>query len=87
MSRATAAEPTSNGQTGCTPAKLCEIVRHMNVLEMMMGLGKMRVRKTPANQAHVTNWRENPALLHRRETEDIEEKAAQELYFRWEPDV
>ena len=34
MSRATAAEPTSNGQTGCTPAKLCEIVRHMNVLEM-----------------------------------------------------
>ena len=48
---------------GCTPAKLCEIVRHMNVLEMMMGLGKMRVRKTPANQAHVTNWRENPALL------------------------
>ena len=48
---------------GCTPAKLCEIVRHMNVLEMMMGLGKMRVRKTPANQAHVTNWRENPTLL------------------------
>lgn len=48
---------------GCTPAKLCEIVRQMNVLEMMMGLGKMRVRKTPANQAHVTNWRENPALL------------------------
>ncbi len=48
---------------GCTPAKLCEIIRHMNVLEMMMGLTKMRVRRTPANQAHVTNWRENPALL------------------------
>ncbi len=48
---------------GCTPAKLCEIVRHMNVLEMMMGLAKMRVRRTPANQAHVTNWREHPALL------------------------
>lgn len=48
---------------GCTPAKLCEIVRYMNVLEMMMGLAKMRVRKTPANQAHVTNRRENPALL------------------------
>ncbi|MCS7056163.1 MAG: propanediol/glycerol family dehydratase large subunit [Thermoflexales bacterium] len=48
---------------GCTPAKLCEIVRHMSVLEMMMGLAKMRVRKTPANQAHVTNRRENPALL------------------------
>ncbi len=48
---------------GCTPAKLCDIVRHMSVLEMMMGLAKMRVRKTPANQAHVTNRRENPALL------------------------
>ena len=48
---------------GCTPAKLTGIVRHMNVLEMMMGLAKMRVRRTPANQAHVTNWREHPALL------------------------
>jgi len=48
---------------GCTPAKLVEIVRHMNVLEMMVGLTKMRVRRTPANQAHVTNRKENPALL------------------------
>jgi propanediol dehydratase large subunit len=48
---------------GCTPAKLCEIVRHMNVLEMMNGLAKMRARRTPANQAHVTNKREHPALL------------------------
>ncbi len=48
---------------GCTPAKLCDIMRHMNVLEMMMGLAKMRVRRTPANQAHVTNWKEHPALL------------------------
>ncbi len=48
---------------GCTPAKLVEIMRHMNVLEMMMGLAKMRVRRTPANQAHVTNWKEHPALL------------------------
>lgn len=48
---------------GCTPAKLVDIIRHMNVLEMMMGLAKMRVRREPANQAHVTNWREHPALL------------------------
>ncbi len=48
---------------GCTPAKLTDIIRHMNVLEMMMGLAKMRVRRVPANQAHVTNWREHPALL------------------------
>ena len=26
-------------------------------------LGKMRVRRTPANQAHVTNRKEHPALL------------------------
>jgi propanediol dehydratase large subunit len=49
--------------SGCTPAKLCAIVRHMSVLEMMFGLAKMRVRRTPANQAHVTNKREHPALL------------------------
>lgn len=48
---------------GCTPAKLTDIIRHLNVLEMMMGLAKMRVRRTPANQAHVTNWKEHPALL------------------------
>ena len=48
---------------GCTPAKLTDIVAHMNTLEMMMGLAKMRIRRTPANQAHVTNWREHPALL------------------------
>jgi propanediol dehydratase large subunit len=49
--------------SGCTPARLVEIIRHMNVLEMMMGMAKMRVRRTPANQAHVTNFREHPALL------------------------
>ncbi len=48
---------------GCTAAKLVDIVRQMNVLEMMMGLTKMRVRRTPANQAHVTNRKEHPALL------------------------
>ena len=48
---------------GCTAAKLVDIIRQMSVLEMMMGLAKMRVRGTPANQAHVTNWREHPALL------------------------
>ena len=48
---------------GCTAAKLVDIVRHMNVLEMMMGLTKMRARRQPANQAHVTNRKEHPALL------------------------
>jgi len=49
--------------SGCTPAKLVEIMRHLSVLEMMMALGKLRLRRTPANQAHVTNRKENPALL------------------------
>jgi propanediol dehydratase large subunit len=48
---------------GCTAAKLVDIVSHMNVLEMMMALAKMRARRTPANQAHVTNRLEHPALL------------------------
>lgn len=56
-------EEVSRLVAGCTAAKLMEIVSHMSVLEMMMGLGKMRVRRTPANQAHVTNRKENPALL------------------------
>ncbi len=49
--------------SGCTPAKVVEIINQMNVLEMMMGLAKMRARRTPANQAHVTNRKEHPALL------------------------
>lgn len=48
---------------GCTPAKIVEVVGHLNVVEMMMALQKMRARRTPANQAHVTNWKEHPALL------------------------
>lgn len=48
---------------GCTPAKLCEVMGHLNVVEMMMALQKMRARRTPGNQAHVTNWRENPILM------------------------
>ena len=48
---------------GCTAAKLVDIVREMTVLEMMMGLAKMRARRTPANQSHVTNRKEHPALL------------------------
>ena len=48
---------------GCTAAKLVDIVSTLSVLEMMMGLTKMRARRTPSNQAHVTNRKEHPALL------------------------
>lgn len=49
--------------SGLTPAKILEVVKHLDTVEMMMALHKMRARKTPANQAHVTNRRENPVLL------------------------
>jgi len=49
--------------TACTPAKLVEIVTHLNIVEMMMAQMKMRARKTPANQAHVTNLDDNPVLI------------------------
>lgn len=49
--------------TAITPAKMLEVVNCLNPVEMMMGQMKMRVRKTPANQAHVTNVLDNPALL------------------------
>lgn len=48
---------------GMTPAKIVEVVGHLNVVEMMMALQKMRARKTPSNQCHVTNLRDNPVLL------------------------
>jgi|Deesub1362A_J573_1020465.scaffolds.fasta_scaffold00055_98 propanediol dehydratase large subunit len=48
---------------GLTPAKIVEAVSHLNAVEMMMGVQKLRARRTPANQAHVTNLRENPVLL------------------------
>lgn len=49
--------------TGLTPAKIAAVMDEMNVVEMMMGLQKMRARRTPANQGHVTNVRDNPVLM------------------------
>lgn len=48
---------------GLTPAKLLEVAKTMNVVEMMMAFQKLRARRTPANQAHTTNRRENPVLV------------------------
>lgn len=48
---------------GMTPARLCEVLRHMNVVEMMMAMQKMRERSTPSNQCHVTNLRDNPVQI------------------------
>ena len=41
--------------TAITPAKAVEVMAQMNVVEMMMALQKMRARRTPSNQCHVTN--------------------------------
>lgn len=49
--------------SGLTPAKMAEVMEHLNVVEMMMGMQKMRPRRTPANQAHVTNLQDNPVLM------------------------
>ena len=49
--------------TSVTPAKLVEIVDKLNVVEMMMALQKMRARKTPSNQCHITNVKDNPILI------------------------
>ncbi|HYF79762.1 MAG TPA: propanediol/glycerol family dehydratase large subunit [Symbiobacteriaceae bacterium] len=48
---------------GLTPAKIVEVLDTMNVVEMMMAVQKMRARRTPANQCHVTNLRDNPVLI------------------------
>ena len=49
--------------TAITPAKIVEVVSHMNVVEMMMALQKTRARKTPSNQCHVTNLKDNPVQI------------------------
>lgn len=49
--------------TGMTPAKAAEVVSQMSVLEMMNAVTKLRARKTPANQCHVTNVADNPVQI------------------------
>lgn len=48
---------------GMTPAKLADVFRQMNVVEMMMAMQKVRERSYPANQCHVTNLRDNPVQI------------------------
>jgi propanediol dehydratase large subunit len=57
---------------GLTPAKIVEVVNCLNVVEMMAALQKMRARRTPSNQAHVTNKREHPALIAADAAEAVE---------------
>jgi propanediol dehydratase large subunit len=45
---------------GLTPAKILDVVKLLNIVEIMMAMQKMRARRTPANQAHSTSAKDNP---------------------------
>ena len=48
---------------GLTPARLARVAALLDPVEMSFALKKLRARRRPANQAHVTNLKESPALL------------------------
>jgi propanediol dehydratase large subunit len=48
---------------GLTPARLAEVVGHLSALEIAFAYAKMRARRTPGNQAHVTNAKDDPLQL------------------------
>jgi propanediol dehydratase large subunit len=48
---------------GLTPARLARVIAMLEPVELMFAMKKLRARRAPANQAHVTNLKENPALL------------------------
>lgn len=48
---------------GLTPAKLAEVVAHLSSIEIAFAYSKMRARKTPGNQAHVTNAKDDPLQM------------------------
>ncbi len=49
--------------SGITPARMAEVINHLNVVEMMMGMQKMRARRKPGNQAHITNLKDDPVQI------------------------
>ena len=49
--------------SGITPAKMTEVINHLNVVEMMMGMQKMRARRVPGNQAHITNLKDDQLVI------------------------
>jgi propanediol dehydratase large subunit len=48
---------------GLTPAKLAEVVAGLSAIEIAFAYSKMRARRTPGNQAHVTNAKDDPLQL------------------------
>ena len=48
---------------GMTPAKLARCLALLRPVELGMAMTKLRARRTPSNQAHVTNRSDDPLLL------------------------
>jgi len=48
---------------GLTPARLAEVVAQLTAMELAFAYSKMRARKTPGNQGHVTNAKDDPLQL------------------------
>jgi len=48
---------------GTTPAKLAQVVALLRPPELTLAMTKLRARRTPSNQAHVTNRLDDPLLL------------------------
>jgi propanediol dehydratase large subunit len=48
---------------GATPEKLARVVALLRPVELQMAVAKLRVRRTPSSQAHVTNLLDDPLLL------------------------
>ncbi|MEF8814532.1 MAG: propanediol/glycerol family dehydratase large subunit [Halovenus sp.] len=49
--------------TAMTPAKLSEVVNQLDTAEIIMAMKKMRTRRTPGNQCHVTSVEDNVAQI------------------------
>ncbi len=48
---------------GMTPAKLAEVMGHLSTLELAFANNKLRSRRQPSNQAHVTNAKDDPIQM------------------------
>ena len=48
---------------GMTPAKLADVLAKLSAAELVIAMTKLRARRTPSNQAHVTNRSDDPLLL------------------------
>jgi propanediol dehydratase large subunit len=48
---------------GATPAKLARVLALLTPPELGLAMAKLRARRTPSNQAHVTNRLDDPLLL------------------------